>query len=72
MCNDKVLRRFAGAFVIVSVALGYWVNPVWLLFTVFVGLNLFQSSFTDFCPLERILGRFGFAGCTPRAGRGDR
>ena len=71
MCNDNILRRFAGAFVIVSVALGYWVNPAWLLFTVFVGLNLFQSSFTGFCPLERILGRFGLAGCTPPAGRGD-
>lgn len=71
MCNDNVLRRFAGSFVLVSVALAYWVSPVWLLFTAFVGFNLLQSSFTGFCPLERILGRFGLAGCTPAAHRGE-
>lgn len=64
MCNDNVLRRFAGSFILVSVALGYWVNPAWLLFTAFVGFNLLQSSFTGFCPLERMLGRLGLAGCT--------
>ena len=65
MCNDAVIRRFAGVFVIVSVALAYWVSPLWLLFTVFVGANLLQSSFTNYCPLERILGAFGLMGCTP-------
>lgn len=69
MCNDNILRRFAGSFVLLSLALGYWVNPAWFLFTAFVGLNLLQSSFTGFCPLERVLGRFGFAGCTPPATR---
>jgi hypothetical protein len=64
MCNDLVIRRFAGAFVILSVALGWFVSPWWYLFTAFVGLNLLQSSFTGFCPLERILGRFGLFGCT--------
>jgi hypothetical protein len=39
------------------------VSPLWLLFTAFVGLNLLQSSFTGFCPLERILGRFQLFGC---------
>lgn len=63
MCNDRVIRRFAGAFVLASLALGWWVHPAWLLFTAFVGLNLLQSSFTGFCPLERILARFGVAGC---------
>jgi len=67
MCNDLIIRRFAGAFVILSLALGWVVSPWWYLFTVFVGLNLLQSSFTGFCPLERILGRFGLFGCT-RAG----
>lgn len=71
MCNDNILRRFAGSFVLVSVALGYWVNPAWLLFTAFVGLNLLQSSFTGFCPLERVLGRFGVVGCTPSRRGGD-
>jgi hypothetical protein len=69
MCNDNVIRRFAGVFIIVSVALGYWVSPAWLLFTVFVGINLLQSSFTGFCPLERMLGFAGLAGCTPRSTR---
>ncbi len=66
MCDDKVIRRIAGVFVMASVALAWWASPWWLLFTAFVGFNLFQSSLTDFCPLERVLGRLGVAGCTPR------
>ena len=38
-------------------------HPAWFLFTAFVGVNLLQSSFTGFCPLERILVRFGLFGC---------
>ena len=67
MCKDLIIRRFAGVFVLGSLALGYWVNPAWLLFTAFVGVNLVQSSFTNFCPLERILGAAGFPGCHPRS-----
>lgn len=66
MCNDKIIRRFAGVFVLISLTLGWLVHPAWLLFTAFVGVNLVQSSFTNFCPLERILGHFGLAGCTPK------
>ena len=66
MCRDFIIRRFAGLFILGSLALGYWVNPAWLLFTAFVGVNLLQSSFTNFCPLERILGAAGVAGCQPR------
>lgn len=66
MCNDKIIRRFAGAFILISLALGWYIHPAWLLFTAFVGLNLIQSSVTNLCPLERILGHFGLAGCTPR------
>jgi hypothetical protein len=65
MCNDRIIRRFAGVFVLASLALGYWVHPGWLLFTAFVGFNLLQSSFTNLCPLERILGRAGVLGCSP-------
>ncbi len=68
MCNEAVIRRFAGAFVLLSLALGYWVNPAWLLFTAFVGVNLIQSSLTKFCPLERLLARAGFPGCRTRSG----
>ena len=63
MCQDYVIRRFAGAFILGSLALGFWASPAWYLFTAFVGFNLLQSSFTDFCPLERILGAVGFPGC---------
>lgn len=63
MCEDRIIRRIAGLFVLVSLALGWWVSPGWFLFTAFVGLNLFQSSFTNLCPLERILGRCGVLGC---------
>ena len=63
MCDDRIIRRFAGAFVLASLALGWWVHPAWLLFTAFVGANLLQSSFTGVCPLERLLGRFGVLGC---------
>lgn len=54
-----LIRRFAGVFVLVSLALGYWVSPYWFLFTAFVGVNLLQSSFTRWCMLERILHRVG-------------
>ncbi len=63
MCPEAVIRRFAGVFVLISVALGVWVHPAWFLFTAFVGLNLLQSSFTGFCPLEKILGAAGLFGC---------
>jgi hypothetical protein len=66
MCPDALIRRIAGVFVLASVALGWWVHPGFLAFTAFVGVNLFQSSLTGFCPLERVLGRLGVAGCTPR------
>jgi hypothetical protein len=66
MCADGIIRRFAGIFVLASVLLATLVHPAWCAFTAFVGLNLLQSSFTGICPLERILGRFGFAGCAPR------
>ena len=67
MCNDALIRRIAGLFVMVSVALGVWVSPWFFAFTAFVGFNLFQSSITGFCPLERILGALGLWGCEPKA-----
>ncbi|HVO60849.1 MAG TPA: DUF2892 domain-containing protein [Terriglobales bacterium] len=56
---ERYLRMFAGTFVMISLALGHWVSPYWYLFTAFVGLNLFQSSFTNKCPLIPILRKFG-------------
>ena len=58
MCSNEthyLVRRVAGVFVLASLALGYWVSPWFFLFTAFVGLNLLQSSFTKFCPLEGML-----------------
>lgn len=56
--ND-IIRLVAGLFVIISVALGYYVNELWFLFTLFVGVNLFQSSLTKWCLLESILKKAG-------------
>ena len=59
MTVERYLRLIAGLFVMLSVALGYYVNPAWFLFTAFVGLNLFQSAFTNWCPMMTILRRLG-------------
>jgi hypothetical protein len=59
MSVERSLRLIAGFFVLLSVALGYWVNPYWFLFTAFVGLNLFQSAFTDWCPMMTFLRKLG-------------
>ena len=56
---ERTLRLIAGAFVMLSLALGYWVSPYWYLFTAFVGLNLFQSAFTNWCPMMTILKKMG-------------
>ncbi len=56
---ERYIRGIAGSFVLISLALGLWVSKWWLLFTVFVGLNLLQSSFTGWCLMEDILRKFG-------------
>jgi Inner membrane protein YgaP-like, transmembrane domain len=61
MTLERYLRLIAGAFVVISLALGYWVSPYWYLFTAFVGLNLFQSAFTNWCPMMAILRKAGVA-----------
>jgi hypothetical protein len=55
-----MIRTIAGTLVLVSLALGIWVNPNWFWFTAFVGANLFQSGFTKWCLMEKILLRLGF------------
>jgi DUF2892 family protein len=59
MSIERYLRLIAGFFVMLSVALGYWVHPAWFLFTVFVGANLFQSAFTGWCPMMAFLRKLG-------------
>jgi len=56
---ERYLRLIAGAVVLATLALGYWVSPYWFLFTAFVGLNLFQSAFTNWCPMMTILRKLG-------------
>ena len=56
---DRWLRLVAGFFVMLSVALGYFVHPYWYFFTAFVGLNLFQSAFTNWCPMMTFLRKLG-------------
>lgn len=55
MTNESIVRMVAGTFVLASLALGLLVSNAWFFLTGFVGVNLLQSSFTGFCPLEMIL-----------------
>jgi len=59
MKMHMIIRRFAGTFVLLSLVLAHYHSPNWLWFTAFVGFNLLQSSFTNFCPLEIILKKCG-------------
>jgi hypothetical protein len=59
MTVERTLRLIAGVFVLVSLALGRWVNANWYWFTAFVGLNLLQSGFTNWCPMMTILRKLG-------------
>ena len=59
MTVNDMLRAIAGAFVLLSVALGYFVHPGFFLFTAFVGANLLQSGFTKRCPMITILRKAG-------------
>ncbi len=59
MTIERGVRMMAGVFVLLSLALGYWVSPYWYLFTAFVGLNLLQSAFTNWCPAMWMLGKAG-------------
>jgi len=61
MTIDRIVLAFAGGMVILSLVLGYYVSPYWLFLAAFVGLNLFQSAFTGFCPLASILKKLGVA-----------
>jgi hypothetical protein len=65
MTIDRILRLVAGAFVLVSVILAKTVSLNWLYFTAFVGLNLLQSAFTNWCPLISILKKAGVPQTAP-------
>jgi hypothetical protein len=54
---ERTLRGIAGTFVLLSLALGFWVHPAFYWFTAFVGANLLQSAFTNWCPMMSLLKR---------------
>lgn len=64
--RESIVRAVAGTIVLISISLAYFVNVYWLGLAAFVGLNLLQSSFTHFCPLEKILDK---AGVEPASGK---
>ena len=59
MSIDRLVMRFAGTMILLSVVLAHFVNINWLWLTAFVGANLLQASFTGFCPLAIVLKRLG-------------
>lgn len=59
MTVERALRLMAGIVVLASLALAHWVSPNWLWLTAFVGLNLLQSAFTNWCPAMAIFKRMG-------------
>ena len=67
MKMQMIIRRFAGTFILASLLLAHYHSKNWLWFNAFVGFNLLQSSFTNFCPLEIILKKLGVGGscCAP-------
>ena len=62
MKMQMIIRRFAGTLILASVLLAHYHSPYWLWVTAFVGFNLLQSSFTNFCPLELVLKKIGVGG----------
>ena len=69
MTSWRIVRMFAGSFILLSLLLGVpgsplYLSPWWLAFTAFVGANLLQSAFTRWCPLEIVLRKLGVqSGC---------
>jgi len=57
MRQRDLFRVIVGLMILASAALAHWVSPWWLLFTAFIGLNLFQSAFTHFCPMDMFIAK---------------
>lgn len=60
---ERMIRAIAGFFIMTSLLLAHFHSPNWYYFTGFVGLNLFQSAFTNWCPMVNILKMLGFKTC---------
>jgi len=62
MTIERAVRLMAGVMVLLSLALAYWVSPHWLWLTAFVGVNLLQSAFTNWCPAISLFRTMGLTG----------
>lgn len=60
---ERALRIIAGAFILISLALTHYHHQNWMWFTAFIGLNLLQSGFTNYCPMMSILKFAGLKSC---------
>ncbi len=67
MTIERGLRLVAGVVVLVSVTLGFFWSPWWLVLTAFAGANLLQSALTNWCPMVWLLARLGLEPCVARA-----
>jgi len=67
MTSERMTTALAGSFIVGSLLLAHFTSPYWLLLTTFVGFNLFQSSFTGFCPATMIFEKMGFKSCAEMA-----
>ena len=67
MTIERAVRLIAGSFILLSLALGHYVSPYWYFLTAFVGLNLFQSGFTNWCPMMTFLRKLGRLESSKRA-----
>ncbi len=59
MNSNRMVLAVAGTFIFSSVMLGLWLHPYWFYFTAFIGLMLFQSAFTKFCPMDILFRKLG-------------
>ena len=66
MTVERAVRLLAGVMVLISLALAYWVSPYWLWLTAFMGLNLLQSGFTNWCPAISIFKKMGLPSAASR------
>jgi len=71
MTLERYIRIIAGTFVLISLLLAHFVSPYWLWFTAFVGVNLLQSGFTNWCLMEDILRKIGVGQGPREVGRGN-
>jgi hypothetical protein len=62
MTLDKAVLAFAGMMILLSLALTYFVSPLFWIFTAFIGLNMLQAAFTGFCPAAMIFKKLGVQG----------